>query len=171
MCFMNFAKKEKEFLEAYEKYADAIFRHCYFRVFDRDLAKDLAQDTFIRVWRYIAEGNEIKDIRAFLYKTATNRIIDESRKRRSFSLEAMQEMGVHFRQEDKERILDRLDAKEAVLLIQQLDEMYREAALLRYVEELSVKEIAELLGENENTISVRIHRGLEKLRKLLHDKQ
>ena len=54
-------EKEKEFLDAYQQYADAIYRHCFFRVYNRDLAQDLTQETFIKTWKYISEGKEIKN--------------------------------------------------------------------------------------------------------------
>ena len=50
------SSKEEEFLRAYEEFADAIFRHCYFRISDREVAKDLTQETFTRTWKYIVDG-------------------------------------------------------------------------------------------------------------------
>jgi len=75
-------KREKEFLDAYEKYADAIYRHCYFRVYNKELAEDLTQETFIKTWKYIVEGKEVKNIKSFLYRVAVNLIIDNSRKKK-----------------------------------------------------------------------------------------
>ena len=43
---------EKQFLDIYKQNTDAIFRYCLLRVSDRELAKDLAQDTFMKVWQY-----------------------------------------------------------------------------------------------------------------------
>jgi len=74
---VNKGKKEKQFIDAYDKYSEAIFRHCYYRVFDRERAKDFVQETFCKTWKYIVDGNDIENIRAFLYKTANNLIIDE----------------------------------------------------------------------------------------------
>ena len=67
-------KKEQEFLDAYKQYADSIYRHCYFRVYNKELAEDLTQETFIKTWKYIAQGKEIKNIKAFLYRVAVNLI-------------------------------------------------------------------------------------------------
>jgi RNA polymerase sigma-70 factor (ECF subfamily) len=63
---------QKEFEKAYDLYADAIFRHCYLRVSDRELAKDLMQETFMKTWEYLASGKDIDDVRPFLYRTALN---------------------------------------------------------------------------------------------------
>src|SRR3989344_6415935 len=85
------AGRETQFLEAYDKYADAIFRYCYYRVFDRDKANDYVQEAYCRTWKYLMQGNQIENIRAFLYRTANNIIIDESRKKKSFSLDQIME--------------------------------------------------------------------------------
>ncbi len=70
-------------------------------------------------------------------------------------------------QEQKEMTFD---SEQAVELIKKLDEKYRDVLMLRYVDEMSVKEIAEIVGESENNVSVRIHRGLDKLEKLIQSK-
>ena len=57
-------------------------------------------------------------------------------------------------------------AREAVKLLDELDEMYRTAITMRYLDEMSPREIAEALGVSENVVSVRIHRGIEKLSKI-----
>ena len=158
--------EEKQLLEAYEKYADAIFRHCYFKVSDRELALDLMQETFIRAWNYARGGKDIQHMRAFLYRVANNMVVDTYRKKKTVSLEALAEEGVQFAQkgQDPGKIAEFNDVLRS---IGELEPLYREAVFLRHVEELSVKEIAEILGEQENTVSVRIHRGLRQLRELL----
>lgn len=158
---------EKELIDAYDMYADAIFRHCFFRVFNREKAKDMAQDVFVKTWGYISRGGEIKNIRAFLYKVATNLIIDESRKKRALSLDALMEEGFDFGADGREKAENIISAKEALTLVEKLDDNHREIVLMRYVEGLSPKEIAEILGETENMVSVRIHRGVKKIKELV----
>src|SRR6185369_164461 len=80
-------KIEREFLEAYDTYADALYKHCFFRVYSATRAEELVQDTFMKTWDYLAKGKDIENLRAFLYKTANNLIIDYSRKKREISLE------------------------------------------------------------------------------------
>jgi len=158
---------QKLFLEAYDNHADAIFRHCFFRVFSREKAQDLTQETFTKSWEYISRGGEIKNIRAFLYKVASNLIIDESRKKRALSLDALMEEGFDFGTDERGKLEDIISAKEALVLMEKLDDSYKEVVLLRYVEDLSPKEIAEILGETENMVSVRIHRGVKKIKELI----
>jgi RNA polymerase sigma-70 factor (ECF subfamily) len=63
-----------------------------------------------------------------------------------------------------------IDSKSALQLINSLEEKDRWIIVMRYVEGLSVKEIAEVLDERENTISVKIHRALKELQRMFEGK-
>lgn len=156
---------QPQFMEAYDLYADALFRYCVLRVSDRELAKDMVQETFFKVWGYIADGQEIDNMRAFLYRVARNLAIDFYRKKKTSSLEMLEESGYAFAEsvetENPERVFL---GREIITMVRSLDEKYRDAIILRYVEDLDIKEIASVLGESENTVSVHIHRGLKKLK-------
>jgi RNA polymerase sigma-70 factor (ECF subfamily) len=158
---------ERQFLGVYDRYADALFRHCYFRTGDRERAKELVQETFTRTWQYLTDGKPIDNIRAFLYRTATNLIIDDVRRGAMLSLDALAEDGFQPRDEADAARRAHIEAQVALGHLDRLDDKHREALLLRYLDGLKPKEIADLLGESQNVISVRIHRGLQKLRTLM----
>lgn len=162
---------EKEFLKIYDRYFDAIFRHCYFRVFDRELAKDLTQETFMKLWDYVCKGNTVENTQAFLYKTATNIIIDLKRKKKEQSLEALEADGFqpHTTHNEVDVLHTRLEVQKLMKIINLLEEEYREPFLLRFIEELKPKEIAEMLGESVNVISVRITRAKQQVHTLMKD--
>ncbi|MDP2641355.1 MAG: sigma-70 family RNA polymerase sigma factor [Candidatus Yanofskybacteria bacterium] len=153
----------EEFVALYDRCADAIFRHCCFRLFEYESARDVTQETFTRTWKYIAEGGTVHNMRAFLYRVANNLIVDISRKRKVSSLHAIQEKGFDIGFEDPGISIQRMDAKAAFVLLRKLNVKYRDVIVMRYIDELTVREIAGILGESENTISVRIHRGIQKL--------
>lgn len=157
---------QDEFLKAYDEYSNAIFRHCYFRIGERELAKDLMQETFMRTWQYLTQKKYPENIRAFIYRVANNLIIDEVRKKRAFSLEEKIEHGFAPSAPD-ENIKDNIDGKSLFILLEKLDREYREVVVMRYIDDLSPREIAELLGVSANVISVRINRALQKLRTFL----
>ena len=177
------SKIEQNFLKSYDEFGDAIFRYCLIQTFDRELARDLTQGTFTRIWEYLtrtqtdAEENmpkQIQNMKAFLYKIATNLIIDYRRKKKpSLSLETMMEEGfdVTSSRDQKEILETSFDSKKVVEALNKLDDKYKETLTLRYIEDLSLKEISQITGERENSISVRIHRGLEKLKKVLEVNQ
>lgn len=157
---------EEEFLKAYNSYADAIFRHCFFRVFERELARDLVQETFIRTWEYAEHGAHIDNVRAFLYRVATNLIIDHSRRKKELSLDALKEQGFDAVTEDGQTV-DFVELGTVLEAIGRLPEKYRQMVTLRYIEDLPPEEISKITGKSANAVSVRIHRGIEKLRKIL----
>ncbi|MDP2655918.1 MAG: RNA polymerase sigma factor [bacterium] len=159
---------EKSFLKLYDEFAGPIFRHCYFRVSSREVAEDLTQESFMRIWNHLAEGKVIDNQKAFLYKIAGNLIIDYYRKKKNVSLDALSENGFNPTGDDASSILDYSEGQHALLLVEKLEPPYRETITLRYVNDLSISEISEVIGESENVVSVRIHRGIEKLKKLFH---
>lgn len=155
---------QQSFLKAYEEHSDALFRYCFFKLNDRDRALDLLQDTFTKTWQYLAEGKEIDNLKAFLYRTANNQIIDEYRRKKAVSLDAMQEDGFDPEFTGESSYFDRLDGERALALLKHIPADYRDTLFMRYVEGLELREIALILGESENTVSVRIHRGIRKLK-------
>lgn len=162
-------EKEKQFLEGYDAYSDALFRFAYFQVSDREVAKDIVQDVFMETWKCIADGGEIQNIRAYLYRVARNRIIDHYRKHKTQSLDVIQEKGVDFGDEQGATTTEaQMEASHMLRLLDKVEQKYREPVLLRYMEGLGTKEVAEILGETEGNASVLVHRGLEQLKKLAH---
>lgn len=159
---------EHSFLTAYDEHSDSLFRHCLIRVRDRELAKDIVQDTFSRTWVYLSEGKKVDYMRAFLYRIANNLIVDASRKKKSSSLDAMMEDdGFEPRDENVREPIDKPALQEALALLKSLDEIYRTAITMRYLDEMTPREIAAALGVSENVVSVRIHRGIERLSKMM----
>ncbi len=163
------------FSKAFESHSDELFRHAVLRLRDRERALELTQECFLRAWEYTCKGHVIEQIRPFLYLTLRHLIIDEYRRKKSVSLEALAEMG----EADPESLLPadesntleaavgRFEGKAVLKAVQKLPDAYAEALTLRYVEELSPREIADIIGESENTVSVRVHRALKKLREQL----
>lgn len=169
---------EARFLKAFDEYADALFRHASIRLSDRERAIELVHDAYTKVWGYMREGHEIVSFRPFLYKVLNNLIIDEYRRRRETSLDALLEReGVDessfadLRHEPVEALIDALDARRMLSEIGSLPALYRETITLRFVDGLSPKEIAVLIEETENVVSVRIHRGLKLIKEQIAAQQ
>ncbi len=166
---------ESAYLEAYEHYADALFRHAAFRISNRERALDLVQDAFLKTWDYVQGGGVVEQYKAFLYRALNNLIIDEYRKKKSSSLDEilendtgamearLSEGSVRETEEsfDEVRMLAEIRAH-----IPELPDTYRDVITMRYIDGLSPKEISTMIGISENVVSVRIHRGTHKLREL-----
>jgi RNA polymerase sigma-70 factor (ECF subfamily) len=152
---------EDQFEQAYTDYSDAIFRHCAFRLMDREKGKDLMQETFMRMWNFIEEGKQVDNMRAFLYRIANNLIVDDVRKRKTVSLETLQEAGWDPGHDGLQTAQDHLELGRILDILKDLDPSHREVIVMRYIDGLNPADIAEILGESANTISVRLHRAIK----------
>lgn len=162
-------KTEKDFLHAYDLYADSIFRYCFYRVYNRERAKDLVQESFTRLWKELACGKTIKNSRAFLYQVARNLIIDDSRKVKEIFLEDspdIENIKTEINLLEKEAI--HFEVEQALKLVKELEMEFQEVIILRYIEGYRPQEIAELLKISESLVSVRLHRALKKLKEQLY---
>lgn len=157
---------EERFLKEYDIHADSVFRFCLFKLSDREEAKDVVQETFTKSWSYLANGGEIRNVKAFLFRTARNLIIDKYRKKKTESLDSMTDAGFDPEYIEDREIGDTVDAEIAMKLLDGLPPDYREVILMRYVEEMSVGEISEALGERAGNVSVKLHRAMSKLKSL-----
>lgn len=165
-------KQEQAFLQAFDAYADALYRHSFFRVSDKERAKDLVSEAFTRTWDYLVKGNTVEDFRPFLYRTLNRLIVDEYRKKHTESLDALlhesdvpEGVFTELMEGSREEIELALDARSIPDMLARMPESYREVVVMRYFDGLMPAEIAEILGESVNTISVRIHRGIAWLTK------
>jgi len=157
-------KQKRVYLEAYDEHSDGLFRHALWKTSNREFALDIVQDTFTNVWEYMVNGGKIKNIKAFLYRTLANKIIDHYRKKQSESLDNLIEKGLDVGFNDNEKIESRLMSENIWEKVALLDESHKEIIILRYMNDLSVSEISLTIGISENSVSVRIHRALEKLK-------
>lgn len=169
--------QEARFLKAFDEYNDALFRHAFLRISNREKAVDLVHDTYTKVWSYLRSGYEIDNFRPFLYKVLNNLIIDEYRRKKESSLDALLEIdGVdegsfsELSESTAEALAATIDGKMAFEMLETLPDQYREVIILRFVDQLGPREISELIEETENVVSVRIHRGLKMLRQKIETK-
>jgi RNA polymerase sigma-70 factor (ECF subfamily) len=156
---------EKAFMAAYDAYADGLYRFLATKISDREVARDLVQETFTRAWDYCRNGGGIEQWKPFLFRTAYNLVVDTYRKKRTVSLDAMiEDTGFAIPDRDDVRSMNRAEATRVRNAIDMLDEAYRDILILRYTEDLPPREIARIMGLSENVVSVRIHRGIKILR-------
>lgn len=163
------AKQRVILTVAHHDYERKLNLHAFFKVHNHEIGEDLVQDTFIKTWEYLVKGGKIEVMKAFLYHILNNLIVDEYRKRKTTSLDALIEKGLQPSIDHSKRLVNCLDGKAALLLIQRLPEKYRKVMRMRYVQNLSLKEMSLISGQSKNSLAVQTHRGLKKL-KLLYNR-
>lgn len=144
----------------------AMTKRAVFKTSDVELGDDLVQTTFLKTLLYLQKGGKIDIMRAFLNRVLNDLIVDEYRKRKTVSLDTLLENGFEPGINYTEQLIDIIDGKKVILLIDQLPKKYQTVVKMRYVQGLSLKEISVLTKQTQNTIAVQSYRGLQKLKVL-----
>jgi RNA polymerase sigma-70 factor (ECF subfamily) len=163
-----------------EKYLKAVVNYIYMYVRNRALAEDLTQDVFLRVLERRNQFHDTGRFAPWLYRIARNLCCDEFRKKR-YSMEIS--LNIKIKQEGDSQEYETLfpdkgptprdvaaeDNRNRYLAaaLEQLDDLSREIIVLRHFHGLTGREVAEILGIAEGTVSSRSHRALRQLRALL----
>lgn len=167
-------KKDKDaFAEVYDLYVDQIYRFIYFKIGSKEEAEDLTSAVFLKTWNYIRVSEvEETTLKALIYKIARNIIIDQYRKKSLRDEVPITDENENFIniKDDRQNLSEQFDQaieKEAVLAkLSELKDEYREMIVLRYIEDLSIGEIAEIQGKKRGTVRVEAHRALRALKNL-----
>lgn len=165
-------KAKQEFSRIYDKYIEKIYRFIFLKVNSKETAEDLTSETFLRAWEIFKNGNpEIENISAFLYQIARNLVIDFYREKNKTSVFSA-DLGypiIDPRQNLEEKIKLNSDLELIRKAISELNEDYQNAIIWYYIDDLSIKEVANLLGKTENATRVLISRAMKALRTKLEN--
>ena len=165
------------FAEIVDLYQHRLYQVCYRMLGNRHEAEDIAQEAFVRAFINIHSFDQKRKFSTWLYRIATNLCIDRIRKKKpDYYLDAEVrgteglDMYSQIAASDElpEEELMKLELQERIQYeISRLPDKYRSAIVLKYMEELSLQEISEILDLPLGTVKTRIHRGREALRKQL----
>jgi len=168
---------QNAYAEIVEIYKNKVYQLCYRILGNRHEAEDAAQEAFVRAYINIHQYNLSMKFSSWLYRIATNLCIDRIRKKKpDFYLDAevTDTDGLTMYSQlaatdaSPEETVESLELQETIqAAILKLPEKYRSVIVLKYIEELSLQEIGEILDLPVGTVKTRIHRGREALRKQL----
>ncbi|WP_046216177.1 RNA polymerase sigma factor SigW [Paenibacillus wulumuqiensis] len=171
---------QRAFAEIVDLYKDKIFHLGYRMLSNRHEAEDVVQETFLRVYKSLDRYDPKQKFSTWIYRIATNLCIDRLRKRKpSFSLDAElndqdNTDGYALIPGDERTPESEYLLTETQQLIHQaidsLPDKYKTVMILRYLQELSLQEISDVMDMPVTTIKTRVHRGREFLRKKLESK-
>ncbi|MFA5022647.1 MAG: RNA polymerase sigma factor [Patescibacteria group bacterium] len=172
LLLLRLKKKDPEaFAQVYDLYVTPIYRFIYFKVSSRQDAEDLTSEVFLKIWQYVTETDEvIENLRALLYRSARNLVIDFYRRNAKRDYVQDEEILDLIQDEKQQSLLTKVDLeiemKNVELILRKLKDEYREIIILRFVEELSINEIAEVLGKSKGSVRVILHRALKVVKEL-----
>jgi len=164
---MNQGGLQKEFSDSFAMYSDAIFRFCVVKVSNSELAEDMTQEVFMRYWQYLRAGKEMTNTRSLLYTMANNLAKDWYKKKKPVPLDDRLEAG-QIPTESAAGPETVAAYQEVLSVVADMEERDTEVLLLKYVEGLPPQEIALIIGESANVVSVRINRATKRLQERLH---
>jgi RNA polymerase sigma-70 factor (ECF subfamily) len=157
-----------------DRYQGDIYRMIFYRIRRQMDAEDLTQDVFIRAYRSIAQLREPIRFRSWLYTIGVNRVNDYLRKKRVRSIFKSSDEGLEV-QPDADEHREKPEALEHVLkedfwrqvgrIAKKLSKMERDVFMLRFMDDLNIVEIAQILKKSESTVKTHLYRALAKFKK------
>jgi len=139
---------------------DKIYHYCYFKLYDKQLAQDITQETFLRFFRQELSLDNNKEL-PYLYTIAKNLCVDNFRKRTTRSLENITEEATYNPTEDW---INNLTLK---TIISKLPQEEQELIFLRYVNEIGITVICKITGFSRFAVYRRLSKVLKWLKEEL----
>ena len=154
------------FENIYKAYWQKVFRLCMGYVNNTDSAKDLSQETFIKVWNQLPKFRNESAIGTWIFRIATNTCLRQIQKD---SKMPKSELPSEIKEETAEVSIEK-DLQFLYQCISELPEIERIIISLE-LEDINQKEIAKIVGLSEGNIRVKIHRIKDKLTRKFQDNE
>jgi RNA polymerase sigma-70 factor (ECF subfamily) len=157
----------EKFLSIYEK---MIFNYCFRISKDKDVATDVTQDTFIKVFTNRKKINIEKNIKTWLFTIATNAMYDHFRSKKrhkEIKMEDVDESAPEFVDENETDYNKNIIISDIDKGLNNINIEYKKALILFYHQGFDYKEISEILSMPINTVKTHISRGRAELKKQL----
>ncbi len=163
------------FEQLLKKYLRSIFNFLYQLTGDAVQAEDLTQVTFVKAWKNIYRFKQDKSFKTWLFAISKNTAYDYFKKKKTVPFSFFENSDGYNKleeiAEDKilpDEILERKDlAKELEMMLKKIPEKYKIILTLRYKEDFSLQEIAEILNVPYNTIKSQHQRALMAMREVI----
>lgn len=159
------------FGQIYDHMIDQIYKYVFFKTPSMEIAEDLTEDIFFKVWKNVKKYKKQKyPFSSWVFRIAHNEVVDFYRKNKSVIAldEALQDQK---RENMPETLVEnKLIQKEVQSALQNLPEKQSQAIVLKYINDFSNQEIAYTMNKSETAIRILLSRGLEKLKKMLTEK-
>lgn len=152
----------------YDRFQPQIYRFIYLKVSHREEAEDLTHQVFLSAWQNISNYEHLGfPFSSWLYSIARNKVIDHYRAQKTnLNIESLEI--IDNSENPHEKIDKHFNIKNIEKALKKLNSIDQDIILMRYVNELSVRETAKILNKSEISIRLLQHRAIKKLQKLLN---
>ncbi|MBD3208128.1 MAG: sigma-70 family RNA polymerase sigma factor [Candidatus Nealsonbacteria bacterium] len=162
---------KNKFSQIYDKYIEKVYRFVFLKVNSQEIAEDLTSEAFLRTWEVFRKDEEkIRNVSAFLYKTARNLVIDHYRQKGRVTI---------FTTEDVPIIDENQDLKADAEISSDMDlirkhlaglkDDYQNVIILRYLDDLPISEIARIMDRTNGATRTLLHRAMNALREKIEE--
>ncbi len=162
--------KEDAFAQLYDRHFDKVYRYIYFKVGNRLEAEDLTHEVFFKALEAIGSYKWRQlPFSSWLFRIAQNEVIDYFRRQKK---ETTLEEKILPTEDDPMAIAEQsLEREQLMAAVDKLSPAQREVIYLRFIAELSIAEVAQILGKSEGTIKALQYNGIVALKKILTGKK
>jgi RNA polymerase sigma-70 factor (ECF subfamily) len=160
------------FGEFYELHLDEIYRYILFRVSDPQEAEDLTAKVFLEAWEDLTSTqglHKIRNIRAWIYRIARNKVIDYHRARKHhepLDEDAAEKLQGAWLETDLDELFT---SRQLANGVRRLPPNYQEVIILRFINQLSHAEVAEIMNIRESHVRMLQFRALKRMRKFVRE--
>lgn len=152
------------FGKIYDLYIDRIYRFIYYKTHHKETAEDLTSQTFFKALEHIQDFDPERNFSAWLYRIARNVVIDYYRKKRP-SMVIDDEWDIKDDHDFQEELDRTHSLRELKSYIERLPSIQRDIIVLRVWEDMSYKQISEIVGKSESNCKVIFSRAVNSLKK------
>ena len=152
-----------------EEYKSPIYNLAYRMTGNSEDADDLTQETFIRAYQYLWRYDTRRKFFTWLYTLALNLIRGHLRKKNKYN-KSSEELSAHLLSDkNPSPETELIETQEISVYLLRLDYESRALLIMKFHQELTFEEIAQITGKSLSAVKMRIYRGLEKLIELLKE--
>lgn len=161
----NYLKGDEKSLETLiKRYLKPIYSFAFRFIGNRQEAEDITQEIFVKVWQNLKKFDKKKSFKNWIFTIAKNTCLDWQKKKKTLPLFETIKNSISFS-------IENLEKKEVIFnfqkAVENLSPKYRQILLLRYNDDLTFRQIAEILKESINTLKSRHRRAINLLKKFL----
>ena len=159
---------EEAFTQLYEEYFDKIYRYITLKIGNQTEAEDLTQQVFVKVLQSISSFRwKGIPFSAWLFRIAHNQVVDYFRKEKKYVTTPLDESLRDGNIDPQLAVERKLDIEQLILATKQLTKAQREVISLRFASELSITQVAKIMGKSEGAVKALQHSAIVALRKTL----
>ncbi len=150
------------YAELYDGYYERIRRFVFFKL-PPEVVDEVTAEVFLRAWEY-ATASAVHDAPALFYKIARNLIADYYRKNANKKTESLDDHVIVDEANLEEDVDDQMEASHLLKVLRGIHEEYQEVLVMRYLDDMSIAEIASATGKTANNVRVLLFRAKRALK-------